>query len=511
MHSSPNPGLGVGQRWLDAIERTGNRLPAPAMLFVYLCGLVLLASWLCASLGLETVLPGKGTQVEARNLLSSEGLSWMLTSLVGNFVNFAPVGTVLVMMLGFGVAEHSGLLRVLLTRLVLLAPPVLLTWVVVFTGILSSLAFDVGYVVVIPLGAMLFAAAGRPPLVGLAAAFAGVSAGYSANLAITPADVLLAGISTEAVALLSPGYQVSILGNFYFTFASTFLLSLVGTWVTHRWLMPWALRSGKAATEAVEALPSLTPQERRGLRAVLIWTLLLAGLLVLALLPGGPLRVPGEGLMASPAVKGMVPLIAFYTAIAGWLFGRFSGRYQSSYGLIEGMESSMATLASYLVLMFFAAQFVSFFAWSQMGTLLAVGGANFLGSLNLGQTVLLLAFVLLAAVINLFIGSASAKWALMAPVFVPMLMLLGISPEATQMAFRIGDSATNIITPLMPYFGLVVAFAQRHQKDIGMGSLVALMLPYSLAFLGVWTVFFVLWIGFGVPLGPGVEAFVPGL
>jgi aminobenzoyl-glutamate transport protein len=357
---------------------------------------------------------------------------------------------------------------------------------------------------------MLFMAAGRPPLAGIAAAFAGVSAGFSANLVITPLDAILAGLSTEAVGLVADGYQVGIAGNYYFTLVSTLLLSLVGAWVTEWLVLPWLARRTESVSEGpLETLPSLTPGERRGLWAVLLWTLVAAGLLGAGLAPeAGLLRYPSAeggygGLLTSAAMQGIVVIIALYAAVAGWLFGRVSGAYRRSSQVIEGMESAMATMASYLVLMFFAAQFVNFFAWSQLGSIVAVGGANLLRGLEIAPSVLLLIFVLMAALINLFVGSASAKWALLAPVFVPMFYLLGISPEATQMAYRIGDSATNIITPLMPYFGVVVAFAQRYQKDLGIGTLLAMMLPYSLIFLLSWSGLLLIWIWLGWPLGPG--------
>lgn len=490
------------QIFLAGLERAGNRLPVPAVLFIWLCVILLVLSWLMAALGVQAQLPGRTEPVVARSLLSAEGIRWMLTHTIDNFITFAPVGTVLVVMLGIGVAEHSGLFKVVLERLVLAAPRMLLTWVVVLAGILSNLAMDAGYVVLIPLAAMLFASAGRPPLAGIVAAFAGVSAGYSANVVLGPVDALLAGISTEAVALVADDYQVGIASNYYFMVASTVLLSTVGVWVTEKLVVPYLEDQNTGTAVAIEPL---TAAQRRGLWAVLAWTLCFGLLLALGLATGWLHDPEQPGFLASAALQGIVVVIAFYAAVAGWLFGRVSGRYRDSRAAIEGMESAMGTLATYLVLMFFAAQFVNFFAWSQLGTITAASGAKLLLGLDLNAGLLLVLLIFITAGMNLFVGSASAKWALMAPVFVPMLYLLGVSPEATQVAYRIGDSTTNVITPLMPYFGVVIAFAQRYRADFGVGTLVALMLPYSLTFLFAWSSFLLIWFWLGWPLGPAAS------
>jgi len=389
-----------GRSWLMSLERAGNRLPTPALLFLGLCLLLVLVSALAQWLGWRASLPGREEDIVARSLLSGEGLRWILTHTVDNFVTFAPVGAVLVAMLGFGVAEHSGLLRVLLERLVRRAPRPLLTWVVVFAGIVSNLAMDVGYVLLIPLAALLFVIAGRPPLAGIAAAFAGVSAGYSANLLIGPVDAILAGMSTEAVALVDADYRVSVAANYYFAVASTLLLSVVGAWVTERWVAPH-LEATEPDTDWAGEAQALQDRDapmndRRGLWAVGLWTLVYLGLLGWATLPeAGLLREPEQpGFLNSALMQGIVVAIAFYAAIAGWLFGRLSGRYRRGEEVITGMESTMATMASYLVLMFFAAQFVNYFAWSQLGTLLAIAGAGLLQGLALPSSVLLVLFVL---------------------------------------------------------------------------------------------------------------------
>lgn len=528
------------QNLLNRIERAGNRLPSPTLLFIYLTAAVLALSAGAHWLTISAVHPVTGDLVPAVNLLSREGLARVLTSTVSNFTQFAPVGTVLVAILGIAVAEHSGLLGTTLRVTVLKAPQRLLTFAVVLCGVLSSIAQDTGYVILVPLAAIIFRAAGRHPLVGIAAAFAGVSGGFSANLLITPTDALLAGLSREAAQLVAPGYELNAAANYYFMATSTLVIALAGTWVTQSLVAPrfpeyGAKSSGedtnniqspsseKSLNEAhalsrndAKSQPpgeaegrSLSEAEGRGLIAVLLFTAAFGAFLAWGLLPAnGFLRGENGGVLQSPFMAGIVTLVSVYAAIAGILFGKLSGRYRHWGEFVDGMEQHMATMAGYLVLMFFAAQFVNYFAWSNLGTIVAIRGAELLQELALPLTVTLLLMVLLTAFVNLFIGSASAKWALLAPVFVPMLLLAGLSPEATQVAYRIGDSSTNIITPLMPYFGVVVAFAQRYQKDIGVGSLIAMMLPYSITFLIVWSALLAVWVLLGLPLGPGAS-FVP--
>ncbi len=491
-------------RTLNRIERVGNRLPHPTALFVYLCIFIIALSWLSAMAQVSALHPGTGEELAARSLLSGEGLRWMLTNTVSNFINFAPVGTVLIAILGIGLAEHSGLLGALLQRVVRVAKGSALTASIVFAGVLSSLGADSGYVVLVPLAGLAFASAGRHPLAGIAAAFAGVSGGYSANLAIGPLDAILAGLSSEAVQLVAED-TVASSDNYYFMLASTVLITLLGTLVSQRWVEP-RLPAWQGDTGPTENQTEDTPSFR--------WLRWYCGLFLLALLwatlpDDALLRHQQTGsLIGSPLLSGIVTLIALFAAGAGIVFGYENRRYRRADDWIAGMEQSMASMASYLVLMFFAAQFVNYFAWSGLGAIAAIKGAALLATLNLPAAPLLLCFILLCALINLVIGSASAKWALLAPVFVPMLYLLGISPEGTQLAYRIGDSSTNIITPLMPYFGVVVAFAQRYDKDLGIGTLMAMMVPYSVAFLLGWSIMLVLWMGLGWPIGPGGAEFL---
>jgi aminobenzoyl-glutamate transport protein len=490
-------------RFLLRIERFGNRLPHPTLLFIYLCALVLVLSALMAWFGVNALHPISGDTITAINLLSRDGLHAILEKAVTNFTHFAPVGTVLVAILGIGIAERSGLLSTVLQAAVLKASPKLLSFIVVLCGILSSLAADTGYVVLIPLAAIVFIAAGRHPIIGIAAAFAGVSGGFSANLLIGPIDALLAGISTEAAQFIDSQYQVSAAGNYYFLLISTLVIASVGTLVTEKIVAP-RFECCPFDKDPHEEPNVIDVCEKRALKIVGLYSVLFIALLLLALVPeNGWLRGVDGSVLRSPFMGGIVVIISLYAGLAGIIYGKLSGRFNRDNHFINAMDASMGTMASYLVLMFFAAQFVSYFNWSQLGIISAVKGSEILQMLQLSNAVLLVCFVFFAALINLLIGSASAKWALMAPIFVPMFMLSGISPEAAQVAYRIGDSSTNIITPLMPYFGVVVAFVQKYDKDAGMGTILAMMLPYSMAFLLLWSLLLAGWILLGLPLGPG--------
>jgi aminobenzoyl-glutamate transport protein len=495
---------------LNRIERLGNRLPHPALLFAWMAFAVLVLSALASLVGVSAIHPVTGETITAVNLVSGDGLRRILAETVDNFTGFAPLGTVLVAMLGIGIAERSGLIDTLLRRLVLAAPPRLLTFCVVLAGVLSSLAADSGYVVLIPLAALVFRAAGRHPLAGIAAAFAGVSAGFSANLLIGPLDAILAGLSTEAVRLVDPTYEVSAAGNWWFIIVSTLLISITAAVVTERITEPrlGAMHSGD--TSPAPTRPD-DAAESRGLRAAGIATIVLLGLILWGVAPeSGVLRDPDTGsILRSPFISGIVVIIALWAAVCGIVFGRAAGTYANGTEVIDGMEQTMSTMAGYLVLMFFAAQFVAWFGWTNLGVILAITGADGLRAIDPGTLPLLLLFILVTATINLFIGSASAKWAIMAPVFVPMLFLLGIAPESTQMAYRIGDSVSNIVTPLMPYFALVVAFAQQYDRRAGIGTIIATMIPYSVALLIAWSGLLTVWVLFDLPLGPGVSIALP--
>nr|WP_144923761.1 AbgT family transporter [Paenibacillus bovis] len=499
---------GLFLRSLDRIEVVGNKLPHPATLFAMLALLVLLLSAALQPLGISVEHPGQeGTMVEVKNLLSAEGIQYIFTNMTSNFIGFAPLGVVLITMLGIGVAERTGLISALLRGFVLSVPNRFITLGLVFAGIMSSVASDAGYVVLPPLGALIFAALGRHPLAGLAAAFAGVSGGFSANLLLSGTDAMLGEMTIAAAAIIDPQYagNMNIAMNWAFIAVSVFVLTFVGAWVTEKIVEP---RLGAYNGDQKEELKGLQAIEKKGL----IWAgisafvgLVLA--LLLVILPDAPLRGTEGDTMAqivqSPFMKSLVPIIAILFFIPGLAYGIVTKSIRSDKDVAKQMSDTMASMGTFIVLAFTAGQFVAFFNESNMGLVLGVYGAEFLGSVNLTGIPLIILFILITAFINLFIGSASAKWAMMAPVFVPIMMRLGYSPELTQMAYRIADSSTNIISPLMTYFAIIIAFAQKYDKKMGIGTLISTMVPYSMFFLITWTIMLIIWMLFGLPLGPG--------
>ncbi|SJZ99382.1 AbgT family transporter [Novilysobacter spongiicola] len=500
----PSPGRSSAiDRFLTVVERGGNALPHPATLFAILAMVVVLLSWVASQFALSVQHPTTGEIITPVNLVSVDGLHRILTGLVTNFTSFAPLGTVLVSLIGIGVAEHSGLIGAALRQLVLAAPRFLLTPVMVFAGVMSNMASEIGYVLLVPLAGLVFLAARRHPILGMAAAFAGVSGGYSANLLLGTIDPLLAGLSQEAARIIDPAYTVSPAANWYFMIVSTFLVTGLGWWVTERFV---ARRFPDAPKDdGSEDIEPMSASEKRGLLFALVATGALTALVMWGTIPAdGFLRDAETGdLLNSPFLRGIVALIFIYGVVAGVAYGIGAGTIKSDADVINGMGKSMSTLGIYLVLTFFAAQFVAFFNWTQLGLIFAVNGAGLLTQLQLPGVVLFAGFIVLTALANLFMGSASAKWALMAPVFIPMFMLLGYSPELTQIGYRIGDSVTNIISPMMSYFALIIAFLQRYEPKAGIGTVVAVMLPYSMTFLAGWTVLFAIWMAMGWPIGPG--------
>ncbi|MGA1371903.1 MAG: AbgT family transporter [Pseudomonadales bacterium] len=493
------------QGWLDRIERVGNRLPDPAVLFLALLLLVWVASALLAQIEYGYIDPRSGAPIKVENLLRADSLAAFLGGMVATFVGFHPLGVVLVAMLGIGVADHTGFIRAGLRALLSATSPRLLTPMLLLVAIVSHTAADAGYVLVIPLGAVIFQAAGRHPLAGIAAAFAGVSGGFSANFVPSALDPMLQGISQAAGRLLDPELVLNPLNNWFFTASSTLIIVAVGWFVTDRIVEP-RLRGTELDGDQADA-PALAPlsdAERRGLRVALGGMML--GILLLvasAWSDSSAWRAPNGALADSsaPLMKSVVPLIFLLFLLPGVAFGYVSGSVRTHRDLVAGMTSAMSGMGYYIVMAFFAALFIAEFGRSNLGALLALTGAAALEAAALPLAVTVVAVTLITALVNLFIGSSSAKWALLAPVLVPMLMQLGLSPDLTQAAYRVGDSSTNIITPLMPYFPLVVVFCQRYVTRTGIGTVVAMMLPYSLTFLLVWTIFLLGYWALDLPLG----------
>lgn len=491
------------ERVLNRVERVGNALPHPAMLFLMLTAVAILLSFVAERSGLSAVHPIKKDLVLPVNLLSIRGIHLILNDLVKNFSSFAPLGSVLVAMLGFSFAEKSGLLASLLKLVVIKSPSALLTPAVLLAGVLSHTAGDIGYVLLIPLSAMAFHSAGRHPLVGLAAGFAGVSGGFSANFLLSTADPLLGGLSQEAARIIDPKYIVLPVANYFFMASSSILIILIGTLVTNKIVAPYLGEyRGDVPAASLDAMTSL---EKKGLwlaaaalAAILLF--LLAGFLP----ANGFLREIGTGsILHSPAIKGVVVVIFFVGTLTGLAYGYGAKTLRGQDAAIKAMQDAMVTMAPYIVLVFFAAQFIALFNASNIGLILAVHGSNALKSLGLGAVPLMIGFILLTCALDLIIGSASAKWALMAPIFVPMFMLLGYAPELTQASYRIADSVVNIVSPLMAYFPLILAFANKYDPKAKVGTVMAMMLPYSLCFLIFWSAMLFIWMTLEIPLGPG--------
>lgn len=495
--------------FLKNVEKIGNALPHPAMIFIILSLIVAVISAIVAKVGKPVTYydakAAKEITINAVSLLNAEGLRYIFNSATKNFTGFAPLGTVLVAMLGVGVAEWSGLINTSLKKLLTGVNPRLLTAVVVFAGIMSNIASDAGYVVVIPLGAIAFAGAGRNPIAGLAAAFAGVSGGFSANLIIGTLDPLLAGITNEALKSAGFDYQITATANLYFMIVSTFLLTFLGTFVTEKIVEK---NLGAYSGEFVPDNNEITKEENKGLRNAGLALLGFAVLMGFLMFPENALfrtldAKTGKMVLDDFMHGGLILTILLLFLIPGFVYGKATGKIKNSNDLVTAMTEAMKSMGSYLVLSFFAAQFVSYFSYTNLGTIVSVKGADFLKGIGFTGLPLVIGFILISAFINLFMGSASAKWAIMAPVFVPMMFRLGLSPELTQVAFRIGDSSTNIITPLMSYFAMIVVFAQKYDKKSGLGTLISTMLPYSITFMIGWTILMVIWYLLGLPLGPG--------
>lgn len=489
-------------KFLNGVEKVGNKLPHPVTIFLILSLIVIIVSEIAFKAGLTVTYYNASakadTTVTAVSLMNPEGLQYIFNSATKNFTSFAPLGTVLVAMLGVGVAEGTGLISAALKNLVLSTPKKLITAVVVFAGIMSNVASDAGYVVLVPLGAIVFLSFNRHPLAGLAAAFAGVSGGFSANLLIGTIDPLLTGITNEAISVGGFDFEILPTANWYFMIVSTFLLTILGTWVTEKIVEP---RLGEYKGKQLIESMKVTAEEKKGLIAAGISLLVFGAVMAFLTIPSNA-WLRAEGVLAPFISNGLVPTIMLFFLIPGLAFGISSGSVKNDKDVVKHMSQAMATMGGYLVLAFAAAQFVNYFSETKLGIILAVSGANFLKSIGLSGLPLVMGFIIVAAFINLFIGSASAKWAIMAPIFVPMLLLSGINPEFTQLAYRIGDSTTNIITPLMSYFAVIVTFAQKYDEDTGIGTLISSMLPYSLVFLAGWAVLLIGWYFSGLPIGP---------
>jgi aminobenzoyl-glutamate transport protein len=557
-------------RLLDLIERIGNRLPDPATLFLLGTVVVMVLSAATFENGwtVDRQLPvvmepvgqsditvewqATGETYQATSLLTREGIYWLLKNLVKNFMAFPPLGVVLVGMLGIGIAERTGLISALLKAFMMIVPARLLTPAMVFLGIMSSMTLDAGYVILPPLAAALYKAAGRSPLAGLAAVFAGVAAGFNANLFITGLDPLLAGFATKGGQVIDPDYQMNPACNWWFMIASTFVITLAGWFVTSRFVERRLANKPESEGGPVKASgvdldsQKLKPEEIGALKVAGLVFLVVAGIALAAIwTPGAPLHtywVPGgnqeviaeqyvavagdavpDNVVEQDAVQlvpssakfprwvyTIVPLLFLIFIIPAIAFGIAIGQIKSDKDVARSLGKSMAAMAPIIVLAFFAAQFIECFKYSGLDKMLAISGGQALGKAELSPWMLITAFILLTMIFNLFIGSMSAKYAMFAPIFIPMFMMVGISPELTQSAYRIGDSVSNTITPLNPYMIIILVFMQKYVPKGGMGTLISLMLPYTVVFTVIWTVMLLILMALGIPLGPdGPLTYVP--
>ena len=545
---------GEGAGFLGFIERVGNKLPDPFWLFVILAGVVAVTSWIGHKIGMSAVDPGTGETIEVESLLTGENISRMVTDAVENFIAFPPLGVVLSVMLGVAVAEQTGFLGALVRAMVAKVGPRMLTFMVALAGVTGSVASDAIYVIIIPLGALAFHAVGRSPIVGAMVAFAASSAGFNASLILNITDLLLAGISTSAANIVDEAYEVSPLANIYFVIPSAVVLALVITAVTEFFVdkktqalvnhdhietkelsfekiesreHAKALKeadSGDPLVEEAAGKPKETPEpeyerqegelteEQLKLSPIewkgMLWStvalvLFLIAYFVLLFVPASPFARPEEGFMESPLIRAIAVPIALAFFLLGLVYGLIVGTITSAADIPAFMARGLQSLLPMLVLFFAVSQFLAWFTWSNLGSWTAINGAELLQRWNLPNVLLFLGFVVMVALVNLFITSGSAQWALMAPVVVPMMMYVGIAPEVTQMLYRIGDSPSNIITPMSPYFALALTFLQRYYKKAGVGTLMSLALPYTIAMMAGWFVFFLIWYYAGIPLGPG--------
>ncbi len=495
-----------GTKLLLFVEKSGNALPHPASIFGILALLVLIFSLIGHLLGWQALHPATNETIKTVNLLSRDGLHRILLEMVDNYTGFAPLGIVMVALLGIGIAESSGMISAAIRLLVLKSSKKIITFVIVLAGILSNTASDLGYVLIIPIGGVIFHSLGRHPIAGMAAAFAGVSGGFSANLFIGTIDPLLAGISTEAANIIDEAYYVLPTANYYFMVVSTLFLAIVGTWITNRFVEP---RLGKYTGDIQqEPLERLNKKEKKGLIRATIAFFIIAAVIVAGLIPdNGILRGKDNTLFHSPVLKGFIAILFIIASIMGIIYGATTGKYKNDKDVIKGSVDSFKTLVAFLVLVFFAAQFVAYFKWSQLGLIIAIKGADFLQSIDIGLIPLVLMFIVLSGFINMFMGSASAKWAILGPVFIPMFMLLGYSPELSQAVFRVGDSVTNIISPMMSFFALIIVYFEKYDNKAGIGTIISTMLPYSIAFFITWSILLIGWISFNIPLGPEAGLF----
>lgn len=499
---------GKFESFLDWVEKVGNKIPHTFILFIYLTVFLMVISAVLSFTGVTVTNPATKEVIKVKNLLDAEGIRWILQNMIKNFTGFAPLGLVLAMTMGIGLSEEVGLLSAFMRKTMLGVPAWAISLAVMFIGINGNIASDASVIIIPALAASVYLSLGKNPLVGLVAGYAAACAGFSANLIIVGTDALLAGITQEAVKIIDPKMQINPSINWYFMMASTILFTFVGAWVTEKIIAP-RLGEYKGNIKYLEN-KELSPEENKALRSAGISAIIYLVILALLVVPKGAiLRNPKTGgLIPSPFLSGIIPIIMFFFITISVVYGKKIGSIKNSADVPKLMAEAVKKMSSYIVLVFIIGQFVAFFDWSNIGVVLAVKGAEFLKNIGFTGIPLALGLIILSTIINLFIGSGSAKWSILAPIFVPMMMLLGYSPAFTQVIYRIGDSSTNPITPLFPYFPILLGFAQQYDENIGVGTLISLMIPYSLIFMIVWILQLFVWMALKLPLGPGAGIFM---
>ncbi|WP_414047678.1 AbgT family transporter [Macrococcus equi] len=494
---------GFMNKFLDGIERAGNKLPDPVVIFISLCGIILITSWIASMFGVQAKNPGDGKVVKAVNLLTPDGIAKVISEAVPNFAAFPPLGLVLVVMIGVGIAEKTGYFETLMKYTIEKTPTKIIVPIIIFVGIMGNAAGDAATIVLPPIAAMVFMRLGYHPIAGLVMAYAAALGGFSASLVIGMTDALAVSFTEPATKLIDGSVKVNAAMNYYFLCASTVVLLFVAWFVTNKIVIP---RFGAYTGDYTdhETNEHVSPKERKAMIWANVSILLLMGLLVLLTVPEHALlrnAKTGSLIDDSPLMNGIVPIITVLFLVPGLIYGYLAGTMRSTRKFSEMLTESMSSMGGFIVIVFFAAQMLAFFTWSNLGTIIAIKGAALLKGQN--GVVLILGVLILSAVINMLIGSASAKWAILAPILVPMLMLLGIHPAFTQVIYRVGDSITNPITPMMPYLPLLLSYAQKYDKNIGLGTMIAALMPYSIAFGIFWTILLLVWYFLGLPVGPG--------
>lgn len=491
-------------RWIEVV---GNKLPHPFWMFVWISIFIVITSAITSYFSVSATQPGTGAEIAARNIVTGDGLRWFLQNLVTNFAHFAPLGLVLVMLMGVSIAEQSGLLTLIMRNIAFATPKRIIFPVIFIIGACGNIGSDAGVVVVPPIAALIFMQLGYHPIAGLIAGYAGATAGFTANIFIAGTDVLLAGISTEITEKMTPAMEVSATANWYFMIVSTLLLGFGGAYVVRRFTIPRTagFMGMNKVTEMGEEKKELRQEEKRGLKHAGISFLILAVIIAALVVPeNGPLRNPETGsVVPSPFLRGLVPILFLAFAIPGYFFGKAVGTIKHKDDVLKHMEHGMKGLAGYIVLMLVVAQFINLFSWSNLDSIMAIKGAEFLQATGLTGPLMFILFIALIAFLNIFLGSGSAKWAIFAPIFIPMLAELDYSPGFVQLMYRIGDSITNSISPLYVYFPLLIGWIHQYDKRLKIGTIISLLLPYAVILFILWTLLLFVWYFLNIPIGVG--------